>query len=131
MFRSPMWTEGGGSLSDARAVEFCSGRARLEEEFFHGIAEMVDDMRLNSLPVLLGRSFLLFLSEVLSSSPSWLWWLWIDLDSLIRRPNDLQLLSDDERGNAVLGSREWEEEEGARGDAGSVLGVCTLSRTGL
>jgi hypothetical protein len=60
-------------------------------------------------------SFLSFLSSFLSS-PSW---LCTDLDSLMRRPKFLQVLSDDAREGALLGSRECDEEGG--GDAGSGL----------
>jgi hypothetical protein len=73
-----------------------------------------EDMRLNIL--LVRDSFLSFLSS-LFSSPSW---LCTDFDSLIRRPNVLQVLSDDVRDGALLCSREWDDEV-ARGEAGSGL----------
>jgi hypothetical protein len=122
MLRSPTCTDGGGSRRDAREVapKLCSGSARLLLEFFHGFPDMVD-MRLNIL--LVRDSFFSFLSSRLSS-PSW---LWIEVDSLIRRPNGLQPLSDDVRDGAMLCSREC-DIEGAFGEEGSVR---TRPRVGL
>lgn len=71
------------------------------------------DILLKSLLVL--ESFFSFFSSRFSSVISRLWVEMLrgnpplDLDSLIRRPNDLQLLSDDDRG--------WLDE----GDVGSIL----------
>jgi hypothetical protein len=90
-----------------------SGSARLLLEFFHGMADMEEDMRLNIL--LVRDSFLSFFSS-LFSSPSW---LCTDLDSLMRRPKALQVLSDDAREGALLGSRECDDDGG--GEAGSGL----------
>ena len=118
MFRSPTCTGGGGSRRDAREVERMSfsGSAKLLFEFFHGIADMEEDMRLNILLVRdFFSSFLSFLSSLLSS-PSW---LCTDLDSLMRRPKALHVLSDEAREGALLGSRECEDEGG--GEAGSGL----------
>jgi hypothetical protein len=63
-----------------------------------------------------------FLSSRLSS-PSW---LWIDLDSLMRRPKALHVLSEEVRVGPLLCSREW-VVEGVLGDVGSALprlGLC-------
>jgi hypothetical protein len=92
-----------------------SGReGRLLVEDFQGMADMDEDMRLNIL--LVRDSFLSFLSSRLSS-PSW---LWIDLDSLMRRPKGFQLLSVDVRGGGpVLCSREC-DVDGALGEAASL-----------
>lgn len=90
------------------------------------MVEMDEDIRLKSL--LVRESFFPFLSSRFSSSPSW---LWIDLVSLIRRPNDLQLLSDEDRGSAGPWSREC-DEEGALGEAGSIAaGGAVFTRVGL
>lgn len=115
MLRSPTCTGGGGSRSEARDVMrlSCSACVRLLLEFFHGMDEIDEDMRLNIL--LVRDDFLSFLSSRLSS-PSW---LWIDFDSLMRRPNGLHALSDDVREGPVLCSREC-DVEGALGDVGSV-----------
>ena len=96
MFRSPTCTGGGGSRRDAREVERMSfsGRAKLLFEFFQGMADIEKDMRLNILLVRdFFSSFLSFLSSLLSS-PSW---LCTDLDSLMRRPKALHVLSDEAR----------------------------------
>lgn len=116
MFKSPTWTGGGGSRRDDNEVERMSfsGRFKLLLEFFQGMAAMDDDIRLNIL--LVRDSFLSFLSSFLSS-PSW---LWTDLDSLIRRPKALHVLSEDVREGAILCSLECDEEV-ARGEVGSGL----------
>jgi hypothetical protein len=118
MFRSPTCTGGGGSRSDAKEVERMSfsGSVKLLLEFLKDMAAIEEDMRLNIL--LVRESFLSFFSFLSSflSSPSW---LCTDLDSLMRRPKLLHVLSDDAREGALLGSRECDEEGG--GDAGSGL----------
>lgn len=84
-------------------------------ELFQGMDDMDEDMRLNILVV--RDSFLSFLSSFLSS-PSW---LWIDLDSLIRRPKLLHVLSEDVREGAWLCSRECDDEV-SRDAGGSCFG---------
>lgn len=123
MFKSPTWTAGGGSRREDNEVDCISfsDEARLLVEFFQGIDEMDEDMRLNILLVLLDflllcDSFFSFFSDLLSS-PSW---LCTDLDSLILRPKFFQVLSEDVRDAAILCSRECEERT-SRGEVGSVL----------
>lgn len=123
MFKSPTCTGGGGSRRDAKEVERMSfsGSAKLLLEFFQGMPDMEEDMRLNILLVRFSfLSFFSFLSS-LFSSPSW---LCTDLDSLMRRPKDLHVLSDDAREGALLGSRECDDDGGGEAASG-------LPRVGL
>ena len=107
-FKSPTCIGGGGSRSDAKDVDRMSfsGSVKLPLplEFFQGIEDMDEDIRLNILVV--RDSFFSFLSSFFSS-PSW---LWTDLVSLIRRPKLLHVLSEDVREGAWLCSRECDDE---------------------
>jgi hypothetical protein len=102
MFKSPTCTGGGGSRRDARLGEWTlwSGRLKAEEEDFQGIEDMEELMRLNIFEV--RDSFLAVLSER-TESPSW---LWMDLDSDMRRPKPRQPLSEEVREGPMLCSRE-------------------------
>lgn len=95
----------------------------LGAEFFRVMEEM-EDIRLKSL--LVRESFFSFLagfSSLLDSTK-----LFVDIlrggppcfDSLCRRPNDRQLLSEDDRGRLATGSIDC-AEDGGLGDIGSVL----------
>ena len=127
MLRSPTWTAGGGSLSEGSCVACISSscRVRLGPEFLRDIEDMVDIL-LKSLLVL--ESFFSFFSSRLSSTLSRLCAEWLRggavevLDSLSLLPNDLQLLSEDERGKAEeLWSLEC-ADDGGLGEVGSDLG---------
>lgn len=122
MLRSPIWTAEGGSRTEGNGTEGISS-AMLGAEFFL-LIEVIEDIRLKSLLALesffsffVGFSSLLEMSklctEVLRGGPPF-------LDSLIRRPKDRQLLSDDDRGRLAVGSIDC-ADEGGLGDVGSVL----------
>ena len=87
----------------------------------------IEDIRLNSL--LVRESFFSFLPSRLSSSLSklcidWLRVVELLFDSLNRRPKDLQLLSDEDRGPALASLVAG--ETGGLGDIGSALAELPL-----
>lgn len=109
---------GGGSRSDASDVDcMLLSVVKLLLELFQGIDDMDEDMRLNILVV--RDSFFSFFS-----SPSWL--CTDDLDSLMRRPNALHVLSDDVREGARLCSRECDDDVSREEGGSCLLGVGLL-----